>query len=112
MLFMHGENILRIILINEAFCVLKNAGLVTTESDFCQDFLGTSEGYIRQLRFKKTEPSIRSIAVLGSRLQKAGEQMLSSPQFRPLGLKFIALSEKCHELVNEDALALELAERA
>ena len=109
MLFMHMENILRKMILDEAYVVLKNAGLVTTESDFCLDFIGTSEGYIRQLRFKKTEPSLRSIAVLGSRLQKAGEQMLSSPKFRTLGLRFIALSERCHAEVNADAVELDLA---
>jgi hypothetical protein len=99
----------KILLLNEAFVVLKHAGLVKTESEFCQEFIGASEGYIRQLRFKKTEPSVRSIAVLGSRLQKAGEQMLSSPHYRPLGLKFIALSERCHSEVNAEGVELDLA---
>ena len=100
---------MRIILINEAFCVLKNAGLVTTESDFCQDFLGTSEGYIRQLRFKKTEPSRGSIAVLASRLQSAGEQMIPTGRYRQLGLRLIDMSERCHAEVNADGIELDLA---
>ena len=100
---------MKILLLNEAFVVLKNAGLVRNESDFCQDFIGASEGYIRQLRFKNTEPSLRSIAVLGSRLQKAGEQMLSSPHYRHVGIRFLELSERCHREVNAEGVELDLA---
>lgn len=96
--------------LNETFDLLRNAGLVSSESDFSENWLGCSESYLRTRRFKKTAPSTGSIAILGSRLQKAGEQMLSTIRYRQLGMRFIAMSEKCHQHVNEQSVELELAD--
>lgn len=94
--------------LHEAYDLLRNAGIVSNESEFSQDWLGRSGCYFRSLRFKGVEPSLGSIAVCGSRLQKAGEQMLVVPRYRQLGLRFIAVSERCHEFVNESAVELDL----
>jgi len=48
------------------------------------------------------------LAICASRLQKAGEQIVSSPRHRHVGQHFIELSERCHKLVNQDAVELEL----
>jgi hypothetical protein len=48
------------------------------------------------------------LAICASRLQKAGEQIVSSPRHRHVGLRFLDLSERCHKLVNDDAIELEL----
>jgi hypothetical protein len=96
-------------IISEVFGYLKEIGLTSNECEFSEYWLGCSSGYVRSLRFTKREPSLGSIAVCASRLQKAGEQMVSTPRFRAVGTRFIALSEKCHELVNEDAVELDLA---
>jgi hypothetical protein len=95
--------------LDETYDLLRNVGIVTSESDFSENWLGCSESYLRTLRFKKAHPSIGSIAILGSRLQKAGEQMLGKPQYRPLGARFIAMSERCHALVNQQSVELDLA---
>ena len=94
--------------LNETYDLLRNAGIVSSESEFSESWLGHSESYLRTHRFKKTSPSIGSIAICASRLQKAGEKMLSTIRFRQLGMRFIAMSEKCHQHVNEEAIELEL----
>ena len=94
----------------EIFVFLRTKGVVRTESDFSEDWLGYSEGYMRKLRSTKSEPSMGSVAICASRLQKAGNEMLAVPRYRPLGEEFIAMSEKCCALVNEDAVELVLAQ--
>ena len=97
-------------ILNEAYELVRSAGLVSNESEFSEDWIGYSECYLRTLRFKNAVPSIGSIAVLASRLQRAGEQMIPTRRYRQLGLRFIDMSEKCHASVNEDAVELDLAE--
>ena len=100
---------MRYLLLDRACELLRETGLVRGRSDFCTDWLGQSECYMRTITFKKAEPSLGVLAICASRMQQAGEQMVSTPRFRAIGTRFIALSEKCHELVNEDAVELDLA---
>jgi hypothetical protein len=93
--------------LNETYDFLKNAGIVSSEAEFSEDWLGHSECYLRTLRFKNADPGIGSIAICASRLQKAGEQMLSTAHYRQLGMSFISMSEKCHRIVNERSVQLE-----
>jgi hypothetical protein len=95
-------------LIIEAFDLLRSKGIVSSESEFSESWLSHSECYLRTLRMKKAEPSMGVVAICASRLQKAGEQIMSSPSHRHVGIRFLELSERCHELVNEDAIELEL----
>jgi hypothetical protein len=95
-------------ILNEIFETLSGVGVVSTEGEFSQDWLGYSESYLRTLRFKNAEPSMGVLAICASRLQKAGEQIVSSPRHRHVGQHFLDLSERCHKLVNEDAIELEL----
>lgn len=95
-------------ILNEIFETLSGAGVVSTEGEFSQDWLGHCESYLRTLRFKNAEPSIGVVAIVGSRLQKAGEQIIASPRHIHVGQRFLELSNKCHQLVNENAVALEL----
>jgi len=96
--------------LNETYDLLRNAGIVSSEAEFSEDWLGCSESYLRTLRHKNAHPSIGSIAICASRLQKAGEQMLSTIRFRQLGIRFIEMSEKCHQHVNVQSVVLELAD--
>ena len=95
-------------LIMEAFDLLKSKGIVSSESEFSEYWLAHSECYLRTLRMKKSEPSMGVLAICASRLQKAGEQIISSPRHRHVGLRFLDLSERCHKILNEDAIELEL----
>ena len=95
-------------ILDEAIETLRGCGIIRSNSDFSQDWLGQSESYLRALRFKKAEPSIGAIAICASRLQRAGEQMIATGRYRQLGMRLVRQSEKLHELVNEDAVELEL----
>ena len=92
----------------EIFDFLKQRGIVVSESEFSEEWLGQCDSYYRGLRFKKTEPSIGVVAICGSRLRRAGEQIMASPRHAHVGQRFLELSEKCHQLVNEEAVELEL----
>lgn len=95
-------------LIIEAFDLLRSKGIVSSESEFSESWLAHSECYLRTLRMKKAEPSMGVVAICASRLQKAGEQIMSSPSHCHVGIRFLELSERCHQLVNEEAVELEL----
>lgn len=92
----------------EIFNFLKQRGIVDSEGEFSEGWLGQCDSYFRGLRFKHTEPSIGVVAIVGSRLQKAGEEIIASPRHAHVGQCFLELSEKCHQLVNEEAVELEL----
>jgi hypothetical protein len=92
----------------EIFDFLKQRGIVDSESDFSEGWLGQCDSYYRGLRFKRTEPSMGVGAICASRLQRAGEQIMSSPSHRHVGIRFLELSERCHQLVNQEAVELEL----
>lgn len=92
----------------EIFGYLKDKGIVTGESEFSELWLGHSEGYMRKLRSTRSEPSMGAIAILGSRLLKASEYIRTSPTHVHVADRFLELSDRCHQLVNEDAVELEL----
>ena len=92
----------------EIFDFLKHKGMVSSEGEFSECWLGQCDSYYRGLRFKRKEPSIGVVAIIGSRLQKAGEQIVASPRHAHVGQRFLELSDECHQLVNEDAVELEL----
>jgi hypothetical protein len=90
------------------FEALRSTGVVRNRSEFCQDWLGQGESYMRTLHFKKAEPSIGVMAICASRVQEAGELMLTSDRHRHIGERLLLLSEKCREIVNEGGVELEL----
>jgi len=92
----------------EIFDFLKQRGIVDAESEFSEGWLGQCDSYYRGLRFKKKEPSIGVLAICGARLRQAGEQIIASPRHAHVGQRFLDLSDKCHQIVNEEAVELEL----
>lgn len=96
-------------ILNEIFETLSGVGVVSTEGEFSQDWLGYSESYLRTLRFKNAEPSMGALAICSVRLQKVGREMVASKRHQHVGLRFLALSEKCYEQINKGAVELELA---
>ena len=92
----------------EVFDFLKQKGVVATESEFSEDWLGQCSSYFRGLRFKKTEPSIGVIAICASRLQCASDQLDRYPRYRQLSEQFAVLSGKCRSLVDADSVEFEL----
>lgn len=92
----------------EIFDFLKQRGIVDSEGEFSEGWLGQCDSYYRGLRFKQTEPSMGVLAICGSRLRQAGMQIIASPRHAHIGQRFLELSDKCHQLVNENAVELEL----
>lgn len=92
----------------EIYDYLKQKGVVYTEAEFSMDWLGQCESYYRGLRFKRTEPTLGVVAICGARLSKAGEFIRQSPAHAHVADQFLALSQRCQEIVNEDAAELEL----
>ena len=95
-------------IINEIFETLSGVGVVSTEGEFSQDWLGHCESYLRTIRFKNIEPSMGALAICSVRLQKVGREMVASKRHQQVGLQFLSLSERCHQLINEQAVELEL----
>ena len=92
----------------EIFGYLREKGIVAGESEFSEFWLGHSEGYMRKLRSTRSEPSMGAVAILGSRLLKASEYIRTSPNHAHVADRFLELSDKCQQIVNEDAAELEL----
>jgi hypothetical protein len=70
-----------ITLINSAFRLLIESGLVRTAAVFSRQWLGQSNGYYAYLRSSGCEPSIGSLAYLGEKLTDTSSLLL---RFRPL----------------------------
>ena len=84
----------------EVFELLKQIRAVDSESEFCRDWLGRSECYLRTLRFKGAQPSVGTLAICASKLQHYGNRMKKSDSHKILGERFVALSERCHRQIN------------
>jgi hypothetical protein len=87
--------------LNEVFELLTQIDVVNSESEFSRDWLGRSDCYLRTVRFKGAKPSIGAIAICASKLQHHGKKMVQTEAHRKLGERFLSLSEKCHEHINE-----------
>jgi hypothetical protein len=92
----------------EIFGYLRDKGIVSTEAEFSTDWLGQCESYYRGLRFKKTEPTLGVVAICASRLQQASHFIRQSPAHAHVADRFLELSQQCQQIVNEDAIELEL----
>ncbi|WP_353857140.1 DUF6626 family protein [Novosphingobium humi] len=100
---------MRYCLLDQACELLRAHGVVRSRSDFSVSWLGQSECYFRTLHCRKAEPSLGVMAVCASRMQRAGEMLIATEGFRHVGERFLYVADKCHEIVNEDAMELELA---
>lgn len=57
---------------------LKAAGVVSSTPEFCNGWLGRSEGYIRMLRYHDLEPSVAVLSVCAHKLGYYASQLRSS----------------------------------
>ena len=95
--------------ISEVFEFLKQKGIIASESEFSEDWLGQCSSYFRGLRFKRTEPTIGVIAICASRLMNASEQLGRYPRYQQLADQFAMFSGKCRALVDADSVEFDLA---
>ena len=91
--------------LNDVFELLQQIGAVGSESEFSKDWLCRSECYVHTLRFKRTKPSVGTLAICASKLQHYGRCMTATDTHSQLGNRFIELSDKCHTQINSDAKA-------
>jgi hypothetical protein len=59
---------------------LKAAGVVSSTPEFCNGWLGRSEGYIRTLRYHNLDPSVAVLSVCAHKLGYYADQLRSSDQ--------------------------------
>ena len=78
---------------------LMDMGLVHTRKEFCEQWLGRQEGYIRTLRFYRLKPSVHVFAVLANRLDYYAQHFLGPDTSYQERLQ--ALSEGCWAKVEE-----------
>ena len=90
--------------LDEIFDLLQQIGVVSSESEFSEDWLCRSECYMRTLRFKRAKPSVGTLAICASKLEHYGRCMTATERHTKLGKRFIELSEQCHEQINSDAV--------
>ena len=90
--------------LSEVFELLKQIDVVSSESEFSRDWLCRSECYMRTLRFKRSQPSVGTLAICASKLQHYGRCMTATERHKQLGNRFIELSEQCHKQINADAV--------
>jgi hypothetical protein len=89
--------------LNEVYALLKKIGAVDNESEFSRDWLARSKCYMRTLRFKQANPSVRTLAICASKLKHYASCMTATDAHAKLGEQFIKLSEQCHTQINTDA---------
>ena len=87
------------------YALLKRIGAVANETEFSRDWLGRSECYLRTLRFKRSTPSVGTLAICASKLQHYGRCMMETDANKQLGEQFLGLSERCHQQINAHASA-------
>jgi hypothetical protein len=87
--------------LNEVFQSLRASGVVKSEREFSQVWLGRSECYLRTLRFQGLEPSPSTVAMCASKLQHYGQTLIVSGGQEGLGMRIVALADQCHAHVNQ-----------
>ena len=85
-------------IIFETYDYLMEEGLVTSQREFCERWLGKSECYLRTLKFLKTKPSISVLTIFELKLY------LETEVERAEQAKLIELAEKCDEEIKQRTL--------
>lgn len=93
-------------ILSDVFLLLREMEVVSSESEFCMDWLGRSECYLRTLRFKGSEPSIATLAICASKLQYYAGLMEDLDEYKAVSEQFYVLSEQCHKEINLKSKAL------
>ncbi len=96
-------------IINEVYEFLKLKNIVSSQSEFSENWLSYSECYMRTLKMKDSEPSIGAVAVCASRLLNAADQLGSLPRYHALSQQLRQLGNRCREIVDAEAVEFELA---
>jgi hypothetical protein len=96
-------------MIAEVYDFLKSKHIVSSQSEFSENWLSYSECYMRTLKMKDSEPSMGAIAICASRLLNAADQLGSLPRYHALSQQLRQLGNRCREVVDADSVEFELA---
>ena len=75
---------------------------IKNESEFSIYWLGKSESYWRNLRFRDAIPSVGAIAICGSKLRYYGNIFSAVDDRKALSEEFLRQSANCYKYVNQN----------
>jgi len=87
--------------INRVYASLRALDVVSSQAEFCKDWLGRSESYLRGLRFHQAEPAVSVVALCASRLQHYGEQLAVKGTHPRGAALLLELSDECNHWIFE-----------
>jgi len=79
--------------LDEVYTQLEQLGLVSSRREFCEQWLGRAEGYVRTLRFYQCQPSVGVLAVLYNRLEHYARHFAQSDKATHQHL--VSLKDSC-----------------
>lgn len=76
---------------------LQQLGVVRNEAEFCREWLGRGEGYLRTLRFTGTLPSAAALAFCADRLERLAVHLRGNSDHTEAfwAVRFERLAEQC-----------------
>ena len=87
---------------------LKAAGVVSSTPEFCNGWLGRSEGYIRTLRYHDLDPSVAVLSVCAHKLGYYADLLRSSDQtdHQTWVVTFDRLKDLCESAIAKQSHAI------
>lgn len=86
---------------------LRAIGVVKSEAEFCKDWLGRGEGYLRTLRFTQGQPSAAALVFCAGRLERLAAHVADSLTDDGVywSQHFSLLARKCRAEMERNVLA-------
>ena len=84
--------------------LLRTAGLISSDKQFCELWLGKSECYMRSLRFTGTQPSADALATCAAQLARAATLMRQQGNTKA-GMHLDELRVRCYAALDQTAMA-------
>ena len=87
---------------------LKAAGFVSSIPEFCNTWLGRSEGYIRTLRYHDLDPSVAVLSVCSHKLGHYAQRLKDSPkaEHTDTARSFEQLKQLCDQEIAKQSQAI------
>ena len=87
---------------------LKSAGFVRSIPEFCNAWLGRSEGYIRTLRYHDLEPSVAVLSVCSHKLGHYAQRLKDSPkaEHEAISQSFEQLKQLCDQAIAKQSQSI------
>ena len=87
---------------------LISSGAAANTPEFCQAWLGRSEGYIRVLRYNRIEPSVETLAICSNKLGHYAARLNGSEveQHKQWAARLVSLKALCDQAIARQAEAV------